>query len=250
MAVGFQTADRALQKKRVSTGIKTLDTLLEGGLEFGLTHLFYGDKTMHDDLQRIAVQIQTPEDKKGLGSPTIVIDSANIIRIDRLTDYSFEMGLEPEEVMERIYISRAFNSSQTYDLIMNQVETFLDRIPAKLLIVSGLPDLYMSEGLTGESLQQITHMATKLMTLTLQRDIITLISAPVSPKGRRVPAGGKALASSSQVHVHVEQSKSYTHYTLAKHPQFPVRRTSRAKPVTFGTTLPLSMFLKGEDEEE
>ncbi|MGD9382175.1 MAG: hypothetical protein PVI03_07000, partial [Candidatus Thorarchaeota archaeon] len=180
----------------------------------------------------------------------IVIDSANIIKIERIRDHAFELGIEPEDAMDRIYISRAFNASQTYDLVMNQLEPFFDRVQARLLIVTGLPDLYISEGLTGEALQQITHMATKLMTFTLQRRIATVISAPSSPKSPRTPAGGKALASCAQVHVHVEESKMYVKYTLSKHPQYPVRRASRTKPVASGTTLPLSHFLRNEEERE
>ena len=249
MKLGFQTADKAI-RRTVSTGIKALDTLLEGGLELGTMHLFYGDRALHKDLLKMAAHIQLPEERGGLSSPTIIIDSANIMKIDALTEYAFEFELEPEHVMEKVYISRAFNSSQTYDLVMNQLESFLDRIPARLLIVSGLPDLYLSEGITGEGLQQITHMATKVKRLTLQRNLATLVTTQPSPRNLRFPAGGKTLSSSAQVHVYVEESKSYTHYTLAKHPQFPVRRTSRAKSVDFGWTLPLSHFLNQEEERE
>jgi len=245
--LGFSTADR-IQRRGISSGIVSIDKLLGGGLEMGLLHLFYGARGLNDDLLRFAVHAQLPEDKGGANSPTIVIDSANIIRIEKIRDHAFELRLEPEDVMDKIYISRAFNSSQTYDLVMNQLESFFDRVHARLLIVAGLPDLYLSEGITGEGLQHLTHMATKLMTFTLQRGIATVISAPSSPRSPSRPAGGKALASCAQVHVFVEESKMYFKYTLSKHPQYPVRRTSRTRPVASGTTLPLSHFLGNGDE--
>ena len=244
---GFHTADKLMNTRiQVSTGVPALDELLGGGLESGLMHLFYGDRSLHNDLLHIAVHAQLPKDQSGISSPTIMIDSANIIKVDKIRDYAYEYELEPEEVMDRIYISRAFNASQTYDLVMTQLEQFFDRVPAKLLIVAGLPDLYVKEGLTGEGAQQLTHMATKLMTLTLKRGIVTLVSAPLSEKSRRIPAGGKALTSCAQVHVRVSESKSHVRYTLTKHPQYPVKHTSRSKPVMFGTTLPLSYFIGGE----
>ena len=247
--LGFSTADQ-VRRNIIPTGIVALDKLLGGGLETGLMYLFYGDRCLNDDLLRIAVQMQLPAERKGVNSPTIIIDSANIIKIDKLTDYSFEFELEPEEVMERIYISRAFNSSQTYALVMEQLPSFFERVSARLLIIAGLPDLYISERMmTGEGLQQLTHMATKLMTLTLNREIVTLVSAPSSQKNRDLPAGGTALSSYAQVHIHVSESKPYIKYTLAKHPQYPIRRTSRVKPSDFGTTLPLSHFLDGSDGE-
>jgi len=242
----FHTADQ-MTRRVVSTGNASLDSLLGGGLEIGLMHLFYGDRCLSEDLLRAAVQAQLLEEHGGMNSPTIIIDSANIIKIEKLTDFSFEMGLEPEDVMDHIYISRAFNSSQTYDLVMNQLDQFFERVPAQLLIVSGLPDLYIAEGVTGDGLQQISHMATRLMAFTLSHGITTLLSAPASQRNPELPAGGRALASCAQVHIHVAESKAYFKYMLTKHPQYPVRRASRSKPVSFGTTLPLSYFL---DEEE
>ena len=246
LALGFFTADQ-LVRTRMSTGITAIDELQGGGLESGLTHLFYGQKSLHDDLLKMAVHAQIPAKRGGIGSPTIIIDSANMLKIEKLTDFAFDFELEPEEVMDNIYITRAFNSSQTYDLVMNQLENFFERVPARLLLVTGLPDLYIGEGITGEAAQQLTHMATRLMTLTLKRGLFTVISAPVSEVSKSTPAGGKALASCAQVHVHVEELRSYFKYTLGKHPNLQIRYTTRTKPVVFGTTLPLSHFLKPEE---
>lgn len=246
LAPGFFTADQIV-RMRMSTGTTAIDELLDGGLESGLTHLFYGQRSLHDDLLKMAVHAQKPVAQGGIGSPTIIIDSANMLKIERLTDFAFDFELEPEIVMNNIYITRAFNSSQTYDLVMNQLESFFERVPARLLLITGFPDLYLKEGITGEAAQELTHMATRLMTLTLKKGIFTAISAPVSETLKNTPAGGKALASCAQVHVFVEEFKSYFRYTLAKHPNLQVRHTSRPKPVMFGTTLPLSHFLKPEE---
>ncbi|MFW9869799.1 MAG: hypothetical protein ACFFFO_13855 [Candidatus Thorarchaeota archaeon] len=245
---GFHTADE-FRSLRAESGVKAIDSLLEGGIESGLVHLFYGDKVLHDDFHRFAVKAQMSKKKGGLESPTIIIDSANMIKIQKLTKLSFEIGLEPEVVMDNIYISRAFNSSQTYDLIMNQMESFLDKVPARVLMVTGLPNLYLEEGFKGEGIQEISHMASKIAAVTLRRSLFTLVSAPASARRPNHPEGGRTLATTGQVHIHVNQSSSRITYTLAKHPQFPVRRTNRMKPEPSSTTLPLSYFLRGEDRE-
>lgn len=246
---GFFTADQ-VKRVKLSTGVNALDNLLEGGIEAGLTHLFYGNRGLHNDFLRIAVKAQMPKEMGGTGAPVILIDSANMIKIERITDVAYDLELEPEEVMDRIYITRAFNSSQTYDIIMNQMDNFFSRVPAKVLMVTGLPNLYIEEGMTGEGLQQISHMASNIMKFTLQRDLFTIVSAPSSPKSNNVPAGGRSLASNSQVHIRIEESKSYVRYILAKHPQYPVRNVTRTIPKVTGGTLPLSHFLGGEECEE
>ncbi|MFX1483935.1 MAG: hypothetical protein ACFFCP_12210 [Promethearchaeota archaeon] len=245
---GFFTADE-FRTMRARSGIAAIDNLLEGGIEAGLVHLFYGDKVLHDDFHRFAVRAQVSTKEGGIESPTIILDSANIIKIEKLSDLSYELGLDPEVVMDNIYISRAFNSSQTYDLIMNQMEKFLDRIPARVLIVAGLPNLYLEEGLGGQGLQEISHMSFKIATVTLQRGLFTIISAPASAKNSNFPEGGRTIASAAQVHIHVSATSSRTTYTLAKHPQFPVRSTNRSKPALSGGTQPLSYFLRGESND-
>lgn len=246
---GFHTADE-FKSMKVESGIVALDSLLGGGIESGLVHLFYGERSLHDDFHRIAVKVQTSEEQGGLESPTIIIDSANIIKLEKFTHLAYEYELEPEIVMDNIYISRAFNSSQTYDLIMNQLEGFLDMIPAKVLMVTGLPQLYLEEGLKGEGMQEISHIASKISALTLRRGIFTLVSAPVSARSPNLPEGGRTLTGSAQVHIKVSESKSRRTYTLAKHPQYPVRRTNKIKTVSSGTTLPLSYFLRGDESTQ
>ena len=235
---------------RAESGVTAIDTLLEGGIESGLVHLFYGDKGLHNDFLHFAVKAQTFSVKGGLESPTIIIDSANMIKIERLTELAYKFNLEPEDVLDNIYISRAFNSSQTYDLIMNQMENFLDRIPAKVLMVTGLSNLYLDEGLKSEGVQEISHMASRIAAVTLQRGLFTLVSVPASMKSPNYPEGGRTLSTSAQVHVRVTDAPSRTTYTLAKHPQFPVKRTNRAKSEPSGTTLPLSHFLRGDEREQ
>jgi DNA repair protein RadA len=111
-------------------------------------HLFYGSNRLRDDLLRFAVQCQLHEEEGGLNGPCIMVDSNNIVRTDRLTDIAFELSIEPEAAMDNIFISRAFNHSQTYDLVVNQLEDLFWQVPAKLLITPFLPDLYHKEGLT------------------------------------------------------------------------------------------------------
>lgn len=248
LRAAFQTADR-LVRRSMKTGVRPLDTVLAGGLEFGLVHLLYGDSVLHRDVLRTAVHAQLPPGRGGAGTTTVIIDSANIIDTAEITDMAFEEEMEPEDVMDRIYVSRAFNSAQTYELVMNRAEEYLDMVSARLLIVAGLPQLYIQEGMTGEGAQEMAHMATKLMTMTLRRQVITVVTAPRSEKGKHLPAGGTALASCAQVHVHIEESRAYIHYTLTKHPQYPVRRASVMKTPVFRTALPLTYFLdRGGDQ--
>jgi hypothetical protein len=239
----FETADK-LEYTVSGTGVSALDRLLYGGYEHGLMYLFYGDPIFHDDLLRASVWAQKPQRQGGFESPVIVIDSSNMIDTIKLADFAAECSLEAETVLDNVFVSRAFNSSQTYDLVINHLDEFLTRFPAKLLLLPGLPDLFIGEGYDAERSQQVAHMAARLLATTLTHEIVTLITTK-QPVGKfQSPGISQALMSSSQVHILVEQTPMRIVYSLLKHPSFTPRTESRLKHThefgdEFGVTLPL-----------
>jgi len=238
----FQTADK-IHRIMCKTGIPTLDSLLDGGFERGLVYLFYGSECLHTDLLRAAVHAQLPLTSGGFSSPTIMIDSSNVVDMVKLRDLSFQLGLEPESVMDMIYISRAFNSTQTYDLVINHLDEFFERIPAKILILPGLIDLFINEGLESERTRQMTHLAARINAFTLRHNLVTLISTRINNTHKKYPPVGRTLASSAQVHIHVDETPMRIVYSLTKHPSLPIRSESLLKlGSAFGTTLPLDYF--------
>ena len=238
----FETADM-LEYTISGTGVPTLDKLLSGGYEHGLMHLFYGDAVFQNDLLRAAVWAQVPKARGGFESPVIVIDSSNMIDTVKLNDYASEYELEIETVLDNIFVSRAFNSSQTYDLVVNHLDEFLERFPAKLLILPGLTDLFVGEGYDAERAQQVTHMASKLLSTTLTNELVTLISTRQTVGSYNQPVVGRALSSCAQVHIHVEQTPMRILYSMLKHPSFPPRTESSSKYIPrYGVTLPLQHY--------
>ncbi len=214
----FITADKVF-RTTTSIGVPKLDWLLDGSLKVGLTHLFYGSRLLRDDLLRFAVQCQLLEEG-GFNGPCIMIDSNNIIRTDRLTDIAFELGIEVEDAMGNMFISRAFNSSQTYDLVVNHLDDLFRQVPARLLILPGFPNLYHKEGLTAEGMQQIAYMANRLMVFTLRHEIVTVVSAMLTGRRGRTPAGERTLATCAQIHVVVEKTPMRINYSLVKRRHF------------------------------
>jgi len=238
----FQTADR-VDRIMCKTGTPAVDSLLDGGFETGLVYLFYGSTRLNSDLLRAAVHAQLPLRSGGFSGPSIMIDSSNIVDLVKLRDFSFQLGLEPESVMDMIYISRAFNSTQTYDLVINHLDEFLERIPAKMLILPGLVDLFITEGLDAERTRQMTHIAARINAFTLRHNLVTLVSTSLQSKHPHYPPVGRTLASSAQVHIHVDETPMRTVYSLTKHPSLPNRHESLVRRGSvFGVTLPLDYF--------
>ncbi len=181
-----------------------------------------------------------------------MIDSGNTLNIERITHYSYEDGLEPEDVMDNTFVSRAFNSSQTYDLVMNQLDSFIERIPAKLLLLPGMADIFYGEGADAEKKQQLTHMAHRVMTFSLRHGVTSIITGSSSPKYKRYPAAGQAIKHCAQIHVFVEETPQRVIYQLTKHPQHPLKEEQEVKSGSdriVAATLPLSFFIDEFEEE-
>lgn len=97
--------------------------------------------------------------------------------------------------------------------------------------------------------QQITHMVHGLMVFTLRYEIVTVVSAMLTGRRGRTPAGGRTLSTCAQIHVAVEKISMRINYCLAKHPLLPHRREIRRKlGPRFGTTLPLEHFVEQWEE--
>ena len=132
-------------------------------------------------------------------------------------------------------------------LVINHLDEFFERIPAKLLILPGLVDLFVNEGLDAERTRQMTHLAASINAFTLRHNLVTLISTRLESKHPKYPPVGKTLSSSAQVHIHVDETPMRTIYSLMKHPSLPNRNESLVRRgSTFGVTLPLDYFF-GDD---
>ena len=114
--IGFETADLCLERRRnagrITTGSKALDDMLGGGIETqGITE-FYGSfrsgKTQV--AHQLAVNVQLPSDKGGLGGTAIYIDTEGTFRPERLVDMAEPLGLNTETVLKNVVWARAYNS--------------------------------------------------------------------------------------------------------------------------------------------
>ena len=114
--MGFKTAEEALEKRKIigkiTTGSKSLDDLLGGGVETqAITemHGSFGSSKTQLGFQ-LAVNVQLPKEKGGLNGRCLFIDSEATFRPDRIIQLAEALGLDPKKVLKNIFIARAFNS--------------------------------------------------------------------------------------------------------------------------------------------
>jgi RecA/RadA recombinase len=215
---------------RVSTGIGDVDGMLGGGFEPGLFNLVYGETSasITSLLLSAAVTSQLPSINNGAGSKVVFIDAQNCFNPYTVSCKAASLGLNPETILEGIFISRAFTSGQVEELILRKTEEEIGRTGARVLIVSGLTTLHLADDrdkLKQETLSKLVEIYGRLHQLCLWKNIVVVASTKLAENSEYRPAGGRALAHYAQTHLMVRNRPRVTEYILVKHPSISERRT-------------------------
>jgi len=119
----FITAYELYEKRRgirrISTGVKSLDELLGGGIETRAITEFVGEfgvgKTQL--CHQLSVMVQLPEEKGGLNAKALYVDAENTFRPERIMQIAKYRGLDPQEALRNILYARAYNSDHQMMII-------------------------------------------------------------------------------------------------------------------------------------
>ena len=147
---GFETGDIVLEKRKnvakLTTGSRSLDDLLGGGLETkSITELFgeFGSgKTQI--IHQLCVNCQRDEEEGGLDGQVVYIDTENTFRPERIIQMAMGYDLDPEEVLKNIHVARAYNSHHQM-LLIDKAKEVAKENRIKLLVVDSLTAHFRAE---------------------------------------------------------------------------------------------------------
>jgi DNA repair protein RadA len=223
--IGFDTAQEVLEKReaigRISTGSKTLDELLGGGVETVAVTEFHGavgsSKTQVG--HQIAVNVQLPRDQGGLGGGCIYIDTESTFRPERIKQMASAMNLDIDEVLQNIIVGRAYNSDHQMLLTEKAGEVIRDK-NIKLLVVDSVTSAfradYMGRGELAARQQKLNRHLHVLLRLAEVHNIAIYITNQVMSRPNilfgdpTTPIGGHILGHFSTHRLYVRKSKANT----------------------------------------
>jgi DNA repair protein RadA len=146
----FKTGKELFEKRqeveRISTGSKVFDELLGGGFESQSIIELFGEfgsgKTQI--AHQLCVIVQLPKEQGGLEGHALYIDTENTFRPERIVQMAEAYELKPDEVLSKIHVARAYNSSHQM-LLVDKVKELSKEIPARLLVVDSLTAHFRAE---------------------------------------------------------------------------------------------------------
>ena len=219
---GFETGGALLEKRalvgRISSGSKTLDELLGGGFESQSIVELFGEfgsgKTQI--AHQLCVMVQLPKEKGGVEGHAFYIDTENTFRPERIVQMAEGFELDPDEVLSRIHVARAYNSSHQM-LLVDKVKELSKDAPARLLVVDSLTAHFRAEyvgrGALADRQQKLNkHMHDLLRWADLNNGIVC-VTNQVSAKPDAFfgdptrPIGGHIVGHTATFRIYLRKSK-------------------------------------------
>lgn len=200
-------------------GVEAFDSVL--ALSFGQFAAFQG-KPAHTLCMLMCVRAILPQ-PLGPNCDVLFVDGGNNFDPYSISDTSVEQGLDPERVLERLHISRAFTHHQLASIIIDKLPHAIEEFKSKLVVVSDITGLYCDPDVRDDdkddSLRIFSKTVHTLRTLARQHHCL-ILATNLEPRNSQME---RSLEYATHVSVKVEQKFSLTRFTLLKHPHFTPR---------------------------
>lgn len=220
---GFETGDVILQRRaavtKLTTGSKAFDELLGGGIESQAITELYGEfgSCKTQVCFQLAVNATLPEEKGGLDSDVIIIDTENTFRPERIVQMATYLGADPEETLRRIHVARAFNSQHQVLLVDKALDLSRD-MKCRLMIVDSLTSHFRSEylgrGALAERQQILNRHMHDLLNFATVNNAAVAVTNQVAAKPDAFfgdpmrPIGGTIVGHTSTFRVYLRKGKA------------------------------------------
>ena len=215
----FVTATSLYSKRRerVSTGSKSFDDLLGGGLETKAVTEVYGEfGTGKTQLcHTLCVMVQQDPQAGGLAGTAIYIDTESTFRPERIASIAKARGFNSEKMLENIIVAKAYNSAHQ-ELIIEEAGSVIEDNLVKLVIVDSAVAHYRAEFLGRATLSERQQRLNKFMHILVRiaeaYEVAVLVTNQIqtSPDAyfgdTARPTGGNVVAHTSTYRIYLKRS--------------------------------------------
>jgi DNA repair protein RadA len=219
---GFLSGGALLERRRevlkLSSKVQSIDDLLGGGFETQALVEVYGafgsGKTQIG--HQLAVNCTLPLEEGGLDGDIFYIDTEDTFRPERITQMARGHGLDPDQVLSRIHVARAYNSAHQM-LLIDEIKRMSKGLNVKMIIVDSLTSHFRAEfigrGMLANRQQKLNRHLKDLKQLADINNALVLVTNQVHSKPDAMwgdptkPIGGHILAHASTFRLYLRKAK-------------------------------------------
>ena len=222
--IAYETGEQFYEKRKligkISTGSSDLNDLIGGGVETnGITETYGRFASGKTQLGfQLAVNVQLPKDKGGLGGNVLFIDTEGTFRPERIEQMAKASSLDPKEILANIVMVRVLNTEQQI-LTLERADSLIQDRNVKLIIIDSLTSLFRSEfvgrGALAERQQKLNQHIHRLQMLADKYNIAAYITNQVMDNPGIMfgdptsPIGGNVIAHAATTRLYMRKSKEY-----------------------------------------
>ena len=223
ISLSFIRADELMKMKanvlRLTTGSKTFDGLIGGGLETQTITEFYGEYGVGKSIlcHQLAINVQLPVSKGGLDGGALYLDTEQTFRPEWIVRMAKQANIEPVDAAQRIIYSEAYNSDHQ-TLLLEKADKVIKENNIRLIIIDSLTSHFRSEYLGREMLaerqQRLNNHMHRLIRLARAFNAVAVVTNQVMSKPDQFFAntvdavGGHIVAHTSHTRVFLRKAAS------------------------------------------
>jgi DNA repair protein RadA len=225
LKIGFESADKIMKRKlaaaKITTNVDAMNKLLGGGVETQAITEAYGQFASGKSQLgfQLAVNVQLPKDKGGLGKRCLFIDTENTFSPTRIVSMAKAQGLDPEKMLKNIFVARAFNSEHQMFLIEKAAE-MIEEKNIGLIIIDSLTSHfradYVGRGQLASRQQKLNKHLHTLQRLADAHNLAVYITNQVMARPDMLfgdpttPVGGHVLAHQATYRIYLRKGRAGT----------------------------------------
>jgi len=205
---------------RLSLNIENIDSLFPGFM-FGDFAVLHGSSAVQSLLSGLCVRAQFPYQLGGLEASVLFVDGGNSFRLYDVSAFAQSCELDPKEVLERIFVSRAFTAYQLTSLVFEQLQSAIEKYDSKLVILSNLAQLFLDSDVPKKEAQEVfLQLTTYLANFAKKNRVILVATHPPRFCSKRSRFFEEVLCGRANVVAAIRKFRDKPHFVLEKHPSF------------------------------
>lgn len=223
MKMGFQTGTDIMEKRKLvvklSTGSQVFNTLMGGGIETNAITECFGEfgsgKTQIGHLLTVNALASDPN------AHTVYIDTENTFRPERIKELCANLDVDPDEILSRIMVARAYNSDHQM-LLAEKVDSLITEQGKKirLVVVDSLTSHFRAEfigrGTLAERQQKLNRHMHELAKIASSHNVCVYVTNQVMAKPDQffgdptTSIGGHIVAHASTFRIYLRKGRKGT----------------------------------------
>jgi hypothetical protein len=206
--------------------MENLDAVFPG-FALGDFAVLHGSPAVLSLSMLLCVRAQFPPQLGGLGTNVTFVDCSNTFRLYDVSTIAQLHELDPKEVLERIFISRAFTAHQMTSIVFDRLRETVERYSSKLVVVSDIAGLYLDKDVPEREAKHVFSQLTLRLSRFAEENRVTVVATypPHYPSKRNLFLKWAACGRASVV-ASVKPTRYGSQFVLEKHPLFPKGRAA------------------------